>query len=148
MTSITRIQEFELHALAGLRAEGSQEGCKFVQRLCEEWISGANRFSAPGEALFLAVADGQVVGVCGLNCDPYARDPHVGRVRRLYIARAHRRSGVGRLLLAAVVAYARSHFSLLRVRTEAAGEFYIAHGFRRIASEAETTHMLELAHTA
>jgi GNAT superfamily N-acetyltransferase len=116
--------------------------------LCEEWISGANRFSAPGEALFLAIADGQVVGVCGLNCDPYAHDPRIGRVRRLYISQAHRRSGVGRALLKAVVAHARHHFSLLRVRTEEAGNFYTAHGFRCIASEADTTHILELTSAA
>jgi hypothetical protein len=51
-------------------------------------------------------------------------------------------------LLEAVIAHARSHFSLLRVRTEAAGKFYIAHGFRRVVSEAETTHLLELADAA
>jgi len=43
-----------------------------------------------------------------------------------------------------VVARARSHFKLLRVRTEAASGFFTAHGFRCIASEAESTHMLEL----
>jgi len=148
MISITRTKELKLHALARLRAENSQEGCKFVERLCVEWASGTNRFNAPGEALFLAVAGDQVVGVCGLNCDPYARDPQIGRVRRLYVARAHRRCGIGRALLEAVIAHARSHFSLLRVRTEAAGKFYIAHGFRRVVSEAETTHLLELADAA
>ena len=148
MTSITRIQQLEAHALEELRAESSREGYRFIERLCEEWVSGANRFSAPGEALFLAVTGGQVVGVCGLNCDPYARDPRIGRVRRLYVLRAHRRSGVGRALLEAVVAYARDHFRLLRVRTEEAGEFYTARGFRCIASEAETTHVLELTHAA
>ena len=108
MTSITKIKELELQALEGLRAESLQEGYRFIQRLCDEWISGANRFSAPGEALFLAIADGRVVGVCGLNCDPYRHDPRTGRVRRLYVSRAHRRSGVGRALLEAVVAYAFS----------------------------------------
>lgn len=124
--------------------ESSREGCRFIERLCQEWISGANRFNAPGEALFVAAADGRVVGVCGLNCDPYTHNPRIGRVRRLYVSPAHRCKGLGRALLEAVVAQARQHFSLLRVRTEAAGEFYTARGFRRIASEAETTHVLEL----
>lgn len=146
MTSITRIQQLDSHTLEELRAESSREGYRFVERLCEEWVSGANRFSGPGEALFFAVAGGQVVGVCGLNCDPYVRDPHVGRVRRLYVSRAHRRSGVGGALLEAVVAYARCHFKVLRVRTEAASKFYAAHGFRCISSEPETTHVLELTH--
>lgn len=148
MTSITRIKELELHALDGLRAESSHEGYRFIGRLCDEWVSGTNRFSAPGEALFLATADGQVVGVCGLNHDPYTHDPRIGRVRRLYVLQAYRRSGVGRALLEAVVAYARDYFRLLRVRTEEAGEFYTTHGFRCIASEAETTHVLELTRAA
>jgi GNAT superfamily N-acetyltransferase len=144
MIKITRITKLEVDALRGLREESSREGFRFIERLCEDWTSGANRFDAPGEALFLAVADGQVVGVCGLNRDPYARDPRTGRVRRLYVLPAHRGSGAGRALLEAVIAHARDHFDLLRVRTEAAGDFFTAHGFRRDASGTEATHVLGL----
>ncbi len=144
MASIIRIKELDLDALKELRVESLREGYKFVERLCAEWVSGANRFSAPGEALFLAVSGGQMVGVCGLNRDPYTRDPDIGRVRRLYVARAHRRGGVGRALLEAVVDSARDRFKRLRVRTDAGGKFFEALGFRRISSEAETTHVLEL----
>src|ERR1700678_3620791 len=105
MTSIIRVRELELQVLAELRAESVREGWRFIERLCADWVSGANRFDAPGEALFLALADGQVVGVCGLNHDPYARDSLTGRVRRLYVAQGHRRHGVGRTLLETVVAY-------------------------------------------
>src|SRR5215470_17388898 len=95
MTTITRIADLDITALQQLRAESSQEGFRFMERLCEEWLSGANRFDAPGEALFLGFADGAVVGVCGLSRDPYAHDARTGRVRRLYVLPAHRRSGVG-----------------------------------------------------
>jgi len=144
MATIVRITDLKLDALRELRVESLQEGFSFIERLCAEWISGANRFDAPGEALFLAVSEGQVVGVCGLNCDPYAHDPRIGRVRRLYVSRTHRRRGIGQRLLAAVVAGARGHFSSVRVRTEVAGDFYTAQGFRRIATGAEVTHVLEL----
>jgi GNAT superfamily N-acetyltransferase len=149
MTTITRIKELDLQALDELRRESSQEGYRFVERLCDEWASGTNRFSAPGEALFLAtVGDLVVVGVCGLNRDSYVPDPSVGRVRRLYVARAHGRVGVGRALLEAVLAHAREHFRRLRLRSEVAGEFYLTHGFRRIASETDTTHAMEITHAA
>jgi hypothetical protein len=51
-------------------------------------------------------------------------------------------------LLEAVVACARGHFRLLRVRTAEAGAFYSRFGFQRIASEADTTHVLELTPAA
>jgi len=148
MTTIVKITDLELDSLQALRAESSREGFRFMERLCDEWASGANRFNHPGEALFLAIAEGLVVGICGLNRDPYATAPLIGRVRRLYVLRAYRRSGVGRALLDAVIAHARGHFKLLRVRTEAAGDFYATHGFRRDASDAEATHVLELTHAA
>ena len=148
MTTITRITDLDVAVLQRLRTESSQEGFRFMERLCEEWASGANRFDAPGEALFLAVVDGQVVGVCGLNRDPYAQDARTGRVRRLYVLAAHRRGGVGRALLEAVIAHARAHFDLLRVRTEAASDFYTAHGFRRDVSDTEATHVLEFTNAA
>jgi hypothetical protein len=58
------------------------------------------------------------------------------------------RSGIGRALLEAVIAHAKDHFDLLRVRTEAASDFYTARGFRRDVSDEEATHVLELTNAA
>src|SRR4051812_42990549 len=110
MISIIQIKKLEVSDLENLTAESLGEGFGFVERLRDEWDSGVNRFSAPGEALFLAILGGRVVGVCGLNRDPYVREHHIGRVRRLYVAQSHRRQGVGRALLEAVLTYARPHF--------------------------------------
>ena len=148
MTAINKVTELDTAVLQQLCAESSQEGFRFMDRLREEWASGANRFDGTGEALFLAVKDGQVVGVCGLNRDPYAHDVRIGRVRRLYVLRSHRHGGVGRSLLEAVIAHAREHFDVLRVRTEAASDFYTARGFRRDMSDAEATHVLKLCRPA
>ena len=144
MPTITRITDLDVAALQRLRVESLQEGFRFMERLCHEWASGANRFDAPGEALFLAVADDQVTGICGLNRDPYARDARAGRVRRLYVLPDHRRRSVGHALLQAVIAYAQGHFDILRVRTNEAGEFYTRHGFQCITSQPDTTHVFEL----
>ena len=148
MIAVVRITDLEPDPLNELRAQSSHEGFRFVERLCEEWATGANRVNAPGEALFVAVANGQVVGICGLNRDPYACEPSIGRVRRLYVAPAQRRHGVGRALLEAVVTHARRHFSLLRVRSEAVSEFYTTQGFRRVASDEEVTHVLGFSNAA
>jgi hypothetical protein len=79
MISIARAEDLDLSVLQKLRVESSREGFRFIERLFDGWVSGANRFNDSGEALFLTVIDGQVVGVCGLNRDPYVSAPNIGR---------------------------------------------------------------------
>jgi len=94
------------------------------------------RFSLPG----------RLVGVCGLNIDPYTSDRSVGRIRRLYVREEFRNIGVGRQLVQAVIATAQSRFDSLRVRTEnpEAASFYERLGFRRRVGVPDCTHTLEL----
>ncbi len=144
MVTIERLHD--LAALAALIAEGGQSGSRFVGRLATEWDSGANRFDKPGEALFVARVDGQPVGVCGLNVDPYTDERRVGRVRHLYVMEVYRRHGIGRRLLADVVAAARGPFDRLRLRTTnpEAGRFYEAMGFAPCPEEPDSSHALDL----
>lgn len=91
-----------------------------------------------------------VVGVCGLNVDPYSHDPAVGRVRRLYVMEACRHAGVGRRLVEGVMNAAAGHFRRLRVRTEnpRAGRLFERLGFVPTAGEPDCTHAMELAGAA
>jgi uridine kinase len=132
--------------LDAIVAESEGQGLRFVRRLVEEWASGTNRFDRPGEALLVARQAGQIVGVCGLNVDPYAAGLRIGRVRHLYVQRSARRLGVGRALVGAVVQTARGPFDRLRLRTgnPAAAALYEALGFRRTADAADCSHLLEL----
>jgi phosphoribosylglycinamide formyltransferase-1 len=132
--------------LGALLAESEQAGLRFVRRLVEEWASGANRFDRPGEELFGAWVDGRVVGVCGLNVDPYTAEEGVGRVRHLYVLSAFRRRGVGRRLIAAVIEAARGRFGALRLRTgnPEAARVYEAIGFQPSGRAADCTHIMEL----
>jgi GNAT superfamily N-acetyltransferase len=132
--------------VAPLITESEQAGLRFVRRLAEEWASGRNRFDRPGETMFGALMDGRLVGACGLNIDPYADDPRVGRVRHLYVLRAHRRLGIGRQLVGAVVAAAHGPFATLRLSTAnpAAARLYESLGFRPHPGDAHCTHLREL----
>jgi GNAT superfamily N-acetyltransferase len=145
-TRIERLLELPAALLAPLIDESEQAGLRFVSRLAEEWESGRNRFDRPGEALFGALTDGGLVGVCGLNVDPYAGEPRIGRVRHLYVGMAHRRHGVGRQLVGAVVAAARGSFATLRLSAAnpQAARLYETLGFRRRAGDARCTHVLEI----
>lgn len=122
--------------------ESEREGFGFLLRLRREFLDGGNRFDAPGEALLGCWRGAELVAVGGLNRDPYSAEPRVGRLRHLYVGAAHRRGGVGRVLVAALAEAARPHFDVLRLRTdtEAAARFYEALGFSAVLSP-HATHL-------
>jgi GNAT superfamily N-acetyltransferase len=132
--------------LGALIAESQRNGHAFVRRLSEDWAAGANRFDRPGEALLIARLAGEIVGVCGLNVDPYAGGPAVGRVRHLYVLAAARRHGVGGDLVTAIVQAARARFDVLRLRTNnpAAARLYERLGFRATPDLADCSHVMAL----
>jgi GNAT superfamily N-acetyltransferase len=132
--------------LEPLIAESQRKGLAFVRRLAEDWTSGANRFDRPGEALLVARMAGEIVGVCGLNVDPYVAGPAVGRVRHLYVLSAARRRGVGADLVTSIVQAARGRFDVLRLRTRdpAAARLYERLGFRATTDVADCSHVMDL----
>jgi GNAT superfamily N-acetyltransferase len=143
---VSRLIDLPVDKITPLVIESEQEGWRFLRRLLNEWIGGSNRFDQPGEALFAACAGDEIISLCGLNVDPYAADSTIGRVRRLYVAQAFRGDGVGRGLVQMVVQFARSHFQVLRVRTEnpEAGRLYEGLGFVPTIGMPECTHLLDL----
>ncbi|MBP1773028.1 MAG: family acetyltransferase [Holophagaceae bacterium] len=126
--------------------ESEAEGFEFVGRLRDEWNSRHNRFDQPGEVFFTARLQGRLVGICGLNRDPYSGEPGVGRVRRMYVRKEFRRFGIGRLLLSAITEVARDHFSFLSLRTDnaIATQFYERQGFQPSSRFEGGTHLLSL----
>lgn len=144
--AVERLAQSPADCLGALIAESEAGGLRLVRRLIDEWTSGANRFDRPGEALFVARIAGEIVGVCGLNLDPYAAAPTIGRVRHLYVLLAHRRRGIGRRLMGEVVAAARGRFDRLHLRTRnpAAASLYERLGFRRRDDVPDCTHVLDL----
>ncbi len=126
-----------------LRDEARAEGHEFLDRLYDEWSDGRNRFDREREIL-VGLFDGDaLIGVGGLNQDPYVSDPDVGRLRHFYIARNYRRCGLGRALLQKLLAEARGNFRLIRLRSsgQAASHFYASAGFAR-CFEPDATHVL------
>src|SRR5262249_34136913 len=116
-----------------------------MQRMRDDWDAGSNRFDRPGEILFEARVGVRLVGICGLNRDPYVHSSGVGRVRHLYVDPEFRRRGVGRALVSRIVECASPNFVRLRLRTWRgdADLFYVALGFRRVVGAPEVTHEME-----
>jgi GNAT superfamily N-acetyltransferase len=118
----------------GLIDESQQEGYEFIQRTIEDWNSGANKFSKPGEKLWGLMLETTLIGIGGLNYDPYSEYPNLGRVRHLYIRKIHRRKGYATLLMNTIISEARQYFDTLRLLTDnpAASELYETLGFQKI----------------
>lgn len=143
---IEKIRDLPSDCLAEMIRESTDTGFKAVQRLFDEWVSGENRFARCGEALFIAQQEGRLLGICGLNIDPYATLPATGRVRRLYVMNSHRRRGIGRTLVKQVVSEASLTFERLHVRTynNVADMFYRSIGFVPHQGSEYCTHTLAL----
>ena len=144
--AVAHLGDMPANAFVSLVAESEREGWRFVGRLADEWAAGTNRFDQPGEALFIARVGGLIIGVCGLNADPYTADVATGRVRRLYVLPAYRGRGIGGQLVRSVLAAAAGRFRRLRVRTESleASRLYQRLGFQPVVSVVDCTHVLEL----
>lgn len=126
-----------------LRRDGERHGVDFVRRLFADWTSGTNRFDRPGERLLGAWHGAHLVGVGGLNRDPYALREDIGRLRHVYVLAAHRRLGIGAVLVRALLREAEGHFRVVRLRAASAeaAAFYRRLGFRD-AAEPNVTHII------
>ena len=121
---------------SALRAESLAQNLNMLRRLAENWQNGENRFNAPGEKLLGAFAHGQLVGVCGLNVDPFSQQPRAGRIR-------HRRQGIGHQLLVSVITHSGASFDFLNTHAPSmAWSFYENLGFRPVYDEPRVTHRL------
>ncbi|WP_412103358.1 GNAT family N-acetyltransferase [Rossellomorea aquimaris] len=97
--------------LSQLLKESKQEGFRFIERLVDDYESAVNTFSLPGECLFgIFHEEDKLVAIGGLNTDPYSEEDNVGRLRRFYVSREFRRSGLGRLLVRRILKEAEKHY--------------------------------------
>ncbi|UTT43397.1 GNAT family N-acetyltransferase [Exiguobacterium aurantiacum] len=109
-----------------------QEGFRMLDRLVDDFRDGRNRFNQPGECLLgVFDASGNLLGIGGLNQDPYSLGFPVGRLRRFYILPDYRRQGIGRRLANALLLEAKRTFLtvILRTYTTQGAQFYESLGF-------------------
>jgi len=140
---VTYLEEYNLNLLLD---DSISEGYKMVQKLHDEYTDGSNRFNRFGESLFVAIIDEEVIGIGGLNIDPYLDLFDVGRVRHLYVLPRHRSSGVGKKLLGMIIEEAKKYFRTLTLYTEnpIADKLYRNIGFSRAEGIQKASHVLNL----
>lgn len=143
---IERVTSLEQECLDVLLKESRSEGYHFVQRLVDEYASGTNRFDQAGESLFVARASDEIIGIVGLNTDPYLHLPDIGRVRHLYVLPQYRRGGIGKKLLQAIIEEAKNRYQKLTLYTDnpIADKMYREHGFSTEQGIHKASHVLDL----
>ncbi|MBW3494366.1 MULTISPECIES: GNAT family N-acetyltransferase [Bacillus] len=111
--------------------ESKEEGFNFLIKLINEYESKRNTFSKTGECLYGIFRGDTLIGIGGLNQDPYTKDNKIGRLRRFYISKDYRRIGLGKLLLKQLLRHAEKYFHVvvLHSDTKQGDEFYSANGF-------------------
>lgn len=111
-----------------LRQNAHAEGHRNMDRLADDWASGAQRFDAAGEALLAALVAGELAGIGGISADPMM--PGTLRMRRFYVRTEFRRHGVGRRLAETLIASVHLGVHLVvNAGTQQAARFWEALGF-------------------
>ena len=132
-----------------LRTQSMTEGLNMLRRLEENWLSGYNRFDRPGEKLIGAYVDRLIIGVCGLNVDPFTQETGVGRLRHLYVDTEWRKNRIGSALLNEILKDAGRWFDFINTNApSSAFTFYERAGFVALSGVEKVTHQLCLKNPA
>lgn len=128
---IQQIEELIKYEHDYLVQESKEEGFNFLIKLKSEYKNKTNTFNKTGECLYGIFQEEKLIGIGGLNEDPYSENNKIGRLRRFYISKDYRRIGLGNLLLKQLLSHAEKYFKVvvLHTDTKQGDTFYIANGF-------------------
>ncbi|BCC47418.1 acetyltransferase [Bacillus cereus] len=128
---IQQIENLMKYEFKYLVQESKEEGFKFLKKLINEYENELNTFNKSGECLYGIFQGEKLIGIGGLNADPYTENNKIGRLRRFYIAKDYRRIGLGKLLLNKLLSHTEKYFKVvvLHTDTKQGDVFYTANGF-------------------
>ncbi|RWS44848.1 GNAT family N-acetyltransferase [Bacillus mycoides] len=126
--------------------ESKEEGFNFLIKLINEYKSKRNAFSKTGECLYGMFRDDKLIGIGGLNQDPFTKDNKIGRLRRFYIAKDYRRKGLGKSLVKQLLSHAEKYFHVIVLHTDTkqGDKFYSANGFEKGEDYKGSSHYIRL----
>jgi GNAT superfamily N-acetyltransferase len=133
--------------LTNLVEQSKEEGFRFVERLVNDYRSGSNTFNRGGEVLLgVFNEEGTLVAIGGLNKDPFSTGECIGRLRRFYVSKEFRRSGIGSMLVRRIIDEARKYYDILVLHTdtEQGDTFYRAIGFSKGDLYSKSSHYMGL----
>jgi GNAT superfamily N-acetyltransferase len=124
--------------------ESQEDGFRFLDRLVNDYRNGFNTFTEQGEQLVGVFSEGLLIAIGGLNRDPFSGEGNIGRLRRFYVAKEYRRTGIGRQLVEKILEGAEDSFNVivLNTDTDQADRFYRSLGFLKENKYPNATHHL------
>lgn len=142
--NIKRIRKINSITLKSLISDSEDNNVSFVTNTVADWINGTNRFDKEGEFFLGAYINDEIVGMGGLNIDPYMDHVKTGRVRHLYVSSRFRRQKIGQQLMLEIIKNAKQYYEAIRLYTENkdAFLFYESFGFQR-SSKYKESHILK-----
>ncbi|MRR42303.1 GNAT family N-acetyltransferase [Bacillus anthracis] len=128
---IQQIEDLMIYESDYLVQERKDEGFYFLIKIISEYEKKINTCNKTGECLYGIFQGEKLIGIGGLNADPYTENNKIGRLRRFYIAKDYRRIGLGKLLLNKLLSHAEKYFKVvvLHTDTKQGDVFYTANGF-------------------
>lgn len=144
---IIRLTYLVEHDIKELLIESQEAGFFFLTKLVAEYKNGQNVFNKTGERLWGVYGEkNKLIGVAGLNQNPYIQYANAGRVRRFYVSAQFRRKGIGKQLLKEIIHYAENYYDslVLYTDTDKAKLFYERNGFKRVYNQHKITHEYKL----
>ncbi len=122
-----------------LRAEADSEGVRNQDMLQRDFLSGAERFTKPGEILLACYEGETLVGIGGLTVEPDT-SVRAMRLRRVYVRQAWRKRGIGRILGEALMQHGFETTELLTLNAGVpdADKFWETLGFTRVTHQTRT----------
>ncbi|MFJ7762638.1 GNAT family N-acetyltransferase [Bacillus toyonensis] len=143
---IQQIENLMKYEISHLVQDSKEGGFNFLIKLINEYENKINVFNKTGEYLYGIFQGEKLIGIGGLNEDPYTENNKIGRVRRFYIAKEYRRKGLGRLLLVRILSDAKKYFNIvvLNTDTEQGDKFYTSGGFVKGKKYVGARHYLNL----
>ena len=130
------------NSLARLAEIAALERHGMLDRLISDFHEGSNRFSRPGEGLWVMHEGEDAIAVGGVNIDPYYDDSSLGRIRHLYVHPERRCCGVGTGLMMLIEGGGAAYFESYQLFTAnpVAAKFYEALGYARVEGRYKVSH--------
>lgn len=85
----------------------------------------------------------RLIGMGGININPYYNQLEIGRIRHVYVHLGHRRTGIGRALVTRIESGASVHFDSLQLYTSQlrAARFYESLGYLAVNGKWKVSHI-------